>query len=98
MAINENTQMQQDMDLIEANIKLLEKQYEDFLVGVISREPKPLLSQTEALVRKWWGRPIANTQLKFRIQNLVQRFNSYKEKWNRQIIAKAKAEKEDFEE
>ena len=97
MAFNDNTQMQQDLDLIEANIKLLEKQYSDYLVGAIANEPKPLLIQTDALIRKWWGKPITNTQLKFRIQNLVQRFNSYKEKWTRQMIAKAKAEKEDIE-
>ncbi len=97
MAFNDNIQMQQDLDLIEANIRLLEKQYDDFFVGAISREPKPLLAQTEALAKKWWGKPITNTQLRFRIQNLMQRLNSYKEKWMRQVIAKAKAEKEDIE-
>ena len=97
MAFNDNTQMQQDLDLIDANINLLEKQYEKFFIGAIAHEPKPLLIQTEALVRKWWGKPITNTQLRFRIQNLVQRFNSYKEKWTRQMLVKAKAEQEDIE-
>ncbi len=90
-----NSQMQQDMNIIEENIKILEKQYSDFCGGVISLEPKALRAQTDALVRKWWGKPVANTQMRFKLQNLVQRYNSYKEKWGRELRLKAKREKEE---
>ena len=88
-------QLEQDIRLIQDNMVLLEKQYIEYLAGAIPAEPKPLLIQTEALVKKWWGRPITNTQLRFQIQNIVQRFNSYKEKWTRQTRLKSIAELEE---
>ncbi len=95
MAFNDSSQIEQDIRTIQDNIALLEKQYVEFFAGAISAEPKPLLIQTEALVRKWWGRPISNAQLRFQVQNLVQRFNSYKEKWTRQTRLKTIADSEE---
>lgn len=95
MAFNDSKQIEQDIRTIQDNIALLEKQYVEFFAGAISAEPKPLLIQTEALVRKWWGRPISNAQLRFQVQNLVQRFNSYKEKWTRQTRLKTIADSEE---
>lgn len=96
MALFDPKQIQQDLDMIEENIKLLEKRYTDFFDGVTSIEPKALRARTEALVRKWWGKPVANTRLRFRVQNLVQRYNTYKEKWNRQLRIKFREEREEF--
>lgn len=95
MAFNDSSQIEQDIRTIQDNIALLEKQYVEFFAEAISAEPKPLLIQTEALVRKWWGRPISNAQLRFQVQNLVQRFNSYKEKWTRQTRLKTIADSEE---
>lgn len=95
MAILDNSQLRQDLDIIEENIKLLEKQYAEYFDGVTYLEPKALMAQTNALVMKWWGKPVSNTQLRFKLQNIVQRFNSYKEKWNRQLRLKFKAEREE---
>ena len=95
MAFNDSSQIEQDIRTIQDNIALLEKQYVEFFAGAISAEPKPLLIQTEALVRNWWGRPISNAQLRFQVQNLVQRFNSYKEKWTRQTRLKTIADSEE---
>ena len=95
MAFNDSSQIEQDIRTIQDNIALLEKQCVEFFAGAISAEPKPLLIQTEALVRKWWGRPISNAQLRFQVQNLVQRFNSYKEKWTRQTRLKTIADSEE---
>lgn len=95
MALLDTNQLRQDLEIIDDNIRLLEKQYNDYFGGVSYLEPKALLAQTNALVMKWWGKPVSNTQLKFKLQNLVQRYNSYKEKWNRQLRMKARAEKEE---
>ena len=95
MALFNNKDIQQDLKIIEDNIKTLEKQYIDYFDNVISVEPKALRAQTEALIRKWWGKPIANARLKFQIQNIVQRYNIYKEKWNRQLRLKAREEREE---
>jgi hypothetical protein len=95
MALLDQRQINQDMQVIEENINLLDKRYTEFCEGAISLEPKALRAQTDALVRKWWGKPIANTQARFRLKNVVQRYNSFKEKWGRQLRLKIKQEKED---
>ncbi|MBD3309107.1 hypothetical protein GF339_22090 [candidate division KSB3 bacterium] len=96
MALLNQNELRQDLQLIEENIKKLEKQYMDFIDGVTSVEPKALRARTEALVRKWWGKPVANTRLRFQLQNIVQRYNAYKEKWDRLLRIKIKAEKEEM--
>jgi hypothetical protein len=95
MAILDRSQIQQDLQIIEENIKLLEKRYDDYFNGVVSFEPTALRAQTDALVRKWWGKPVTNTRVRFKLQNVVQRYNAYKEKWGRLLRLKAKAEKEE---
>ena len=95
MALFDQKQIQQDLQIIEENIKLLEKRYADFFDGAIPLEPKALRAQTDALVRKWWGKPLSNTRLRFKLQNVVQRYNAYKEKWNRQLRIKARTEREE---
>ena len=91
----DSNQLKQDIEIIERNIRQLEGKYTDFFDGVIALEPKELRAQTEALVRRWWGKPIANTMLRFKLQNLVQRYKTYKEKWDRQLRAKLRSERED---
>lgn len=95
MALVYNRQFQQDLQTIEENIKVLEKRYKDFFDGVSALEPTALRAQTDALIRRWWGKPISNTQMRFKIQNIVQRYITYKEKWGRQLRLKAKQEKLD---
>ena len=95
MALFDQKEIQRDLQLIEENIKTLEKQYNDFFEGITSLEPKALRAQTEVLVRKWWGKPVSNTRLRFKLQNIVQRYNSYKEKWNRQLRLKTRQEQEE---
>lgn len=91
----DSNQLRKDLDIIERNIRQLEAKYTDFFEGVTSVEPKELRAQTETLVNRWWGKPVANTMLKFKLQNLVQRYRSYREKWDRLLRKKKKAELED---
>ena len=95
MPLLDQKQLRQDLEIIEQNINRLEKQYTEFIEGIIALEPKALRAQTEALVRKWWGKPIANTQLRFKLQNIVNRYNIYKEKWDRHLRLKARNNRED---
>lgn len=95
MPLFDPKELKQDLEMIEKNTKTLEKQYTDFFEGVLASEPKALRIQTEALVRKWWGRPMANAGSRFQVQNMVQRYNSFKEKWDRRLRIKARAEREE---
>ncbi len=94
-SLDQRAEIKKDIQLIEENIKALEKQYQDFFDGVSYLEPAALRARTDALIRKWWGKPIASTQLRFQIQNLVQKYGSYKEKWGRLLRLKIKRDKED---
>ena len=55
-------------------------------------EPKELRTQTDTLVNRWWGKPVANTMLRFKLQNTVQKYKAYKEKWTRLLRIKKKSE------
>lgn len=95
MAALDSKQLQQDLEIIEKNIRQLEAKYTDYLDGVTSVEPKELRSQTEALVNRWWGKPVVNTMLKFKLQNTVQKYKTYKEKWDRLLRVKTRNEGEE---
>jgi hypothetical protein len=91
----DSNQLEQDLEVIERNIRTLETRYADYFEGVIANEPKEMRTNTEALVQRWWGKPIPNTMLRFRLQNVVQRYKSYKEKWDRQLRVKMKNDREE---
>lgn len=95
MAILDSSQLEKDLELIDKNIRTLEARYTDFLEGVIANEPKEMRTNTEALLQRWWGKPIANAMLRFRYQNMMQRYRSYKEKWDRQLRLKARSDREE---
>jgi hypothetical protein len=92
----DSIQLQKDLQIIEQNIRQLENKYVDFFEGKTSREPKELRAQTDVLIQRWWGKPITNTMLRFQLQNLVQRYKTYKEKWERQLRIKEKNEREEY--
>jgi len=92
----DSNQLQQDIEIIERNIRQLDGKYTDFFDGAIALEPKELRAHTEALVRRWWGKPISNTMLRFKLQNLVQRYKAYREKWDRQLRIKLRNDREEF--
>jgi hypothetical protein len=92
----DSSQLKQDVEIIERNIRQLDGKYNDFFDGVIALEPKELRAQTETLVRRWQGKPIANTMLKFKFRNIEQRYKLYREKWDRKLRAKLREEREEF--
>ena len=91
----DSNQLRQDLEIIERNIRQLEAKYTDYFDNVIAHEPKELRTQTEALVNRWWGKPVASTMLKFKLQNTVQKYRTYKEKWNRLLRLKRRNEREE---
>lgn len=91
----DSNQLQKDLELIERNIRQLEAKYTDYFEGVTSVEPKEMRFQTETLIKRWTGKPIANTMLRFKRQNIEQRFRSYREKWDRLLRKKMKGELEE---
>lgn len=73
----------EDLLIAENRLKELITRYEQYFMGLEKREPLKLLEEFEKLVRRYATSPINNTMHKHRYNNLVARFNSYRQHWNR---------------
>lgn len=85
---------EKDIAIIEANLKQLIVLYEDYFCGKIYREPKEIRMQTETLIQKWRARSIVKASARFKFQTLLQRYHTFKEKWDRQLRIKEKEDQE----
>lgn len=83
-------QLQRDLMIIEENLKHLVSEYEDYLCGAKSMEPKQRRVHTESLLMKWRGKPIGRTAYQFQVQRLAQKFDTFKSRWNQGLRAKNK--------
>ena len=73
----------EDLTILEQQLKELIVRYEHYFVGIEKREPLPMLSSVEKMVRRYAGVPINNTMHKYKYTSLVARLNTYREHWNR---------------
>lgn len=73
----------EDLLTFETKLKELVTRYEQYFCGVEKREPLKLLEEVEKEVRRYATSPINNTMYKLRYNNLVARFSSYRQHWNR---------------
>lgn len=74
-----------DAKLRELDQKLdeLRRDYEQYFVGSRDRPPRNERKQVERLIRELEQTQVTNTSQQFRLRSLVQRFSSYRQKWNR---------------
>jgi hypothetical protein len=85
-AANDNKpkkQLTKELDRFEAQLNELRILYEQFFVDVL---PQPPLKQHEAivrLIRQLLKAPFKNSQSRFRLRMLVQRYQSYNTYWER---------------
>lgn len=75
----------EDLTILELQLKELIIRYEHYFVGLEKREPLPLMSSVEKLVRRYSGVRINNTMHKYKYTTLVARLNTYREHWNRTL-------------
>lgn len=73
----------EDLLILEARLKELITAYDQYFNGLEKREPLKQFEELEKLVRRYTGTPISNTMYKHRYNNLVARFNSYRQHWSR---------------
>ena len=73
----------EDLPILENRLQTLITSYEQYFIGLEKREPLKLLAEVEQLVKRYANSPINNTMYKFRYNNLVARFTSYRQQWNR---------------
>jgi hypothetical protein len=76
------------MQMLEAELKRLEAEYNQFFAGRLPRLPWESRSRVEALVRRHDRTPMQNTAERFRFQSLQARFSSFCELWDRTLKAR----------
>ena len=73
----------EDLIILESRLKELITSYDQYFIGLDKREPIKQLEELEKLIRRYATTPINNTMYKHRYNNLVARFNTYRQHWNR---------------
>jgi hypothetical protein len=73
------------IDALERSLEAVRNQFEQYFLG--ARRTAPLQDRTtvQYAIRKVSNYTIPNTRLRFRFQQLVSKFNSYNQYWNRTL-------------
>jgi PDZ domain-containing secreted protein len=80
-----NLEIKKDIDELEKKIDKLIHEYEKFFLGINNVEPIQLRNQVNQLIRKYSTTQINNVMINFKFKNLVARFLTYQEYWNRNL-------------
>lgn len=83
MILMDKDEIKQDLDNIERKIEQLKIEYEKFFVGITKVEPIVMKNQIVQLIKKYASAQFNNVMLSFRYKNLLARFLTYQEYWNR---------------
>lgn len=83
MILMNKDEIKQDLDNIERKIEQLKIEYEKFFVGITKVEPITMKNQIVQLIKKHATTQFNNVMLSFRYKNLLARFLTYQEYWNR---------------
>lgn len=75
----------EDIDILDTKISKLKVEYEQYFLRVIKKQPIQLREEIDRLVNSYHGRSIGNSAHRFRLNNLVSKYNSYKNYWNRTL-------------
>lgn len=68
---------------LEQQLNALIIKYEQHFLGLEKREPLRLLDQVDQTFRRYLSSTIHNTMVKFKLNSLAARFNTYKRHWVR---------------
>src|SRR5512133_2420654 len=90
--------IEDDLTILDHQLKELITRYEQYFVGLEKREPLPLLAEVQKMVRRYANVFINNTMYKHKYNMLVARFNTYREHWNRilRLIEEGKYSRDRF--
>jgi hypothetical protein len=73
----------EDLDKLQEDIERLKFEYDQYFQGFSKLPPEALRKEVQRTVNRFVGFQSPNTGLKYRAQNLVQRFTTYKQLWDR---------------
>ena len=76
------------MQILEAEMKRLEAEYNMFFAGRLPRLPWETRARVEAMVKRYDREPMTNTAQRFRFGTLQARFVSFCELWEKHLKAR----------
>ena len=71
-----------DLQLLDAKLKQLRLEYEQYFLGARKREPQLLRGEVNKVVAYYANAPIRNTALRFLFNNLRARYFTHKRLWD----------------
>ena len=77
--------MEERAKILENNIQRLKTQYDQYFLGVQKIPPEKLARDVAREIRLLSTASVTNTALKFRIQQLVSRYNTFLSYWQRNL-------------
>ncbi len=82
------SEFERDLQRLEAQLKQLETEYNQYFAGRLARPPWETRSRVEALVKQYDRRHIQNTGERFRFQTIQSRFRTLLDLWDRGLRAR----------
>ncbi len=72
----------EDLQLLEAKLKVVKFQYEQYFMGNRPREPQVERAEVQKIVAYWSNMPIRNTAQRFKFNTLCSRFFTFRRQWD----------------
>lgn len=72
----------EDLQLFDAKLKIVKFQYEQYFMGNRPREPQVERSEVQKIVAYWSNMPIRNTAQRFKFNTLCSRFFTFRRQWD----------------
>jgi hypothetical protein len=76
------TDIEEDLMLLDARLKQLRLEYEQYFLGGRKREPQLLRGEVQKIISYYANVPIRNTGHRFKFNNLRARFFSFRRHWD----------------
>ncbi len=73
---------EQDLQMLDAKLKQLRMEYEQYFLGARKRDPQLLRGEVNKIVAHYANAPIRNTALRFLFNNLRARYFTHKRLWD----------------
>jgi len=80
--------LDRELELLEAELRRLEAEYNMFFAGRLPRPPWETRARVHAMVRRLDNAHIPNTGSRFRLNTLQSRFQTFADLWDRGLKAK----------
>jgi hypothetical protein len=88
VAKQESSDLDRELEILEAELKRLEAEYNMFFSGRLPRPPWETRGRVNAMVRRLDNTHISNTGGRFRFNTLQSRFQTFSDLWDRGLKAR----------